>query len=45
MTEDEHESECKYKDKNPIEVSLQLSYADIQSIVDMMNWADYYTRD
>lgn len=38
-TEYELGPECKYNGSNPIKVSLQLSYADIQSIVDMMNWA------
>ena len=38
-TEHEIGPDCKYNGNNPIEVQLQLSYSDIQAIVDMMNWA------
>lgn len=38
-TEYELGPDSKYNRNNPIEVPLQLSYTDIQSIVDMMNWA------
>ena len=31
--------DSKFNGNNPIKVSLELSYNDIQSIIDMMNWA------
>ncbi len=38
-TECELGPECKYNGNNPIKVQLQLSYIDIQAIVDMINWS------
>ena len=38
-TESELGPDCKFDGNNPIEVPLKLSYSDIQTIVNMMNWA------
>ncbi len=38
-TENEIGPNSIYNENNPIEVSMELSYSDIQSIVDMINWA------
>ena len=32
-------SDCMYNGNTPIKVPLQLSYSDIQDIVDMTNWS------
>ena len=38
-TEDELGPDCKFDGSNPIEVLLELSYSDIEAIVDMINWS------